>query len=100
MFKKNSVINGILVGVLLPPITYILLGAIFMYMKDFGWIPQNAFNPIFPNRTIAIVSIAINAIAMNIFQKRKLGESLRGIVFPTLIYVIVWLVMFWDLLFD
>jgi hypothetical protein len=55
--------------------------------------------PNFRERTIGLIALILNVIPMQIFNKRNWQEAMRGIVFPTLAYVILWMYLYgYDLL--
>jgi len=94
MFNKNSFINGILVGFLIPIVTFGVLMLIYTGLESAGVIGQGTLSENFRVRTMAIVAIGFNAFAMNRFQKRRFTDSMRGVVIPTIVFVIIWMVYF------
>ncbi len=94
MFKKNSFINGVIVGFLLPLLGFGVLMLIYQGLEAGGIIGEGTLSENFRVRTLAIVAIALNAIPLNKFQKRRFTDSMRGMVIPTMVYVVVWMVFF------
>ncbi len=94
MKDKNSLLVGILVGVLLPIIGYIIVFGVYELMEGLGWVSDSGFRPKFRERTTGIIAIAFNAIALNFYQKKYLNDTVRGIVVTTALWVILWLVLF------
>jgi amino acid permease len=87
----NKIWIGILVGLCIPFASY---GIILMIYDKLDY--YEIFNPSglaanFRERTIALLAIICNIIPLQIFNKKNLLDSMRGIVFPTLFYVILWM---------
>ena len=94
MFEKNSLPIGILIGIALPVAGYLLLTGIYEILEAMGWLSDSGFRPKFRERTIAIISLALNAIALNYYQKRHYFNSVRGVVIITSIWVGLWLLVY------
>ena len=94
IFNKNAIWVGLLVGLVVPFVGYAVLLTIFEEIEAMGWISQEGFSPFFRQRTLGIIAICLNLIPFNIYKRRNFMESLRGVIFPTIFYVIVWLVYF------
>jgi len=94
MFNKNSFINGMLLGFLIPIITFGLLMLLYSGLEASGIIGQGTLSENFRVRTMAIVAIGFNVFPMNRFQKRRYTDSMRGIVIPTMVFVIIWMLYF------
>ncbi|MCB0704610.1 MAG: hypothetical protein KDC34_04845 [Saprospiraceae bacterium] len=94
MFRKNSFVNGLLLGLVFPVIGFGILYFLFGVLESTGIMSSKGFSPHFKERTIGIVAIAFNAILMNIFQKKRFTDSMRGVVLPTFIYVAIWMYLF------
>lgn len=91
---KNNIGYGIVVGVLLPAVAFGLLYFTFAQMESAGLGSTVGFATSFRMRTAALVAICLNAIPMNLFSRRRYTEAVRGIVFPTTVYVVAWLIYF------
>ena len=94
MFQKNAIWVGLLVGLLLPAMGFILLYEIFNLLEDRGVASSSGFSPNFRERTVGIVAIVLNAIPLNMYQKRRWDLSMRGIVIATSLLAIVWVIVF------
>ena len=94
IFNKNAIWVGILIGLVLPFVGYALLLTIFEQLDALGWVDGEGFSSTFRVRTLSVVAICLNTIPLNIFNKRRMTESMRGIVFPTAAYVIAWIIYF------
>ena len=78
--NKNSIIVGILIGVLLPFIGYAIFLSIFDGLEEMGLTKMGSISPGFRQRTSAILAITLNLIPFNIFNKRRWNDSMRGII--------------------
>ena len=94
MLEKNSLPVGLLVGILLPVIGYFLFYSIFEGLEALGWVSDGGFRPKFRERTVGIIALALNAIALNYYQKRSYFNSVRGIVVVTALLVGLWLYLY------
>jgi hypothetical protein len=94
MWEKNSLTFGIIIGIVLPLIGYVLFYGLFEGLEAFGWVSDKGFRPQFRERTTAILAIAMNALALNFYQKKACTETMRGVVIITSLYVVLWLIIF------
>ncbi len=94
MLEKNSLSIGLMVGILLPILGYFLFSGIYEGLEMMGWVSDGGFRPKFRERTTGIIAIALNAIALNYYQKKYYNNSVRGIVITTAVWVGVWLYLF------
>lgn len=91
MLNRNEIWVGLLYGVLLPTISFILLYQIFSLLELKGAASGAGFSPNFRERTLAIVAIALNLIPLNIFRRRRWELSMRGVVIATGLLALAWL---------
>lgn len=87
----NKIWFGILIGLCVPFASYGILLMIYDQMDYY-----EIFNPVgmaanFRERTIALLAIICNVIPLQLFNKKYMFHAMRGIVFPTLFYVILWM---------
>ncbi len=94
MFQKNEIWVGLLVGLLLPTMGYILLYEIFNLLESRGAASGAGFSVNFRERTVGIVAIALNVIPLNLYQKRRWELSMRGVVIATSLLAVVWVVVY------
>ena len=100
MFKESSFVNGFIVGVLVPLAAYVLLTAIMQGIDAYLGTPDEPlFSTGFRYRTFALVAIGLNAIPMNIANKKRQTNTMRGIVIPTSIFIGLWLWKFGGYIF-
>jgi hypothetical protein len=90
----NSILVGIILGLVLPFVGYALLlefnGYFLVHPISLG---NNAFDG-FSDRLLGILAICLNLLPFNYFRKSRYDDGLRGVVFPTVLYVGVWMVYF------
>ena len=91
MLNRNEIWVGMLFGLLLPVLGYLLLLQLFSLLEIQGAASGSGFSPNFRERTLAIVAIALNLIPMNIFRRRRWDLSMRGVVISTAILAFLWL---------
>jgi len=72
----------------------VLLYVVFDELSQLGIISDEGFSDDFRIRTIALVSIGSNAILVRYFQNRYAYRAVRGVVFPTFVYIIGWIIYF------
>jgi amino acid permease len=89
--QYNKLWIGILTGLCVPFASYGILLMIYDKMDYY-----EIFNPAglasnFRERTIGLISIICNIIPLQIFNKKNFLDSMRGIVFPALFYVALWM---------
>ena len=95
MLKRNSFIEGLVWGIFVPLVSYIILTALMQGLDSLrNEIDGQLFSEGFRRRTFAIVAIGLNSIPMNIAFKRRQTDTMRGIVIPTFVYVATWLYIF------
>lgn len=100
MIDKNSVWTGLLLGAVTPVAGFIIVEFIFNLLTDMGVMAEvTAGAGSRRYRTMLLIAICCSLIPFNIAKNRKWDQTLRGIVFPTLVYVAAWLYKFYGDLF-
>ncbi len=94
MLRQNRIQAGIILGLLLPFIAFMLLRLLFSGLEQAGVLGPSDFSANFRIRTIALVAVGLNALLLNRLQKEYYTQSMRGVVVATGIYIIAWLVYF------
>ena len=94
MQYRNTLWFGLLVGVVLPILGFVLLYFIFQYLDRAGAVSNIGLGEDFRIRTTGIISIALNAVALNRFYNQRATQTMRGIVIATFVYVVVWIIFF------
>ncbi len=98
--EKNSLIMGFVIGAIVPVLGFYLIEILFNLATDMGWMAEVSMSTGARRfRTMALLAICTNLIPFNITKSKKMDETMRGIAFPTLIYVGAWIYTFYDQLF-
>lgn len=94
---KNNVLTGIVVGMLVPVLGFFVVEFIFQMMMDFDIMDKvDAYTSEKRMRTMALIALCFNLIPLHIFKNKRWINSMRGITFPTLIYVGFWIYKFYN----
>jgi hypothetical protein len=100
MLERNSIVTGLVLGCIVPVLGFLVVQFIFDTLTQFGLMEAvTASSESRRMRTLALLGICCNLIPFNICKNRKWDQTMRGIVFPTLIYVGAWIFRFYSELF-
>jgi len=95
----DTVFIGILIGLCVPFASYGILLVIYDQLDHWGILNPLGMTSNFRERTIALIAIICNVIPLQLFNRHLFLDAMRGIVFPTLIYVVLWMYFYgFDLL--
>jgi hypothetical protein len=94
MLNKNSIWIGLMLGLLVPSIIYLMLLQVFSLLETKGVASGVGFSENFRERTLAIVALAINLYLLGVYRKRRWELSMRGIVIATTLLALLWLYFF------
>ncbi len=94
MQKQNKIWVGLLTGILFPALAFILLYQIFSILEKMGAVSNKGFSPNFRERTLAILSLAVNMILINLYRRRRWELAMRGIVIATTLLAFVWVFVY------
>ena len=94
MLNRNELWVGLLVGILLPLVSFTILYNLFSLLEQKGAASGTGFSQNFRERTLALVAIAANLIPMNVYRKRRWDNPIRGVVIATALLAIVWTVRY------
>ena len=100
MDNRNSLIIGLALGAIVPVVGYIVVDFIFNSLVNMGLMEEvkiMAYSS--RERIITLLALCCNLIPFNISRKRRWDHTMRGIIFPTLIYVGFWLYRYHAVLF-
>ena len=98
-FKDNSIKVGIILGLLLPFVGFWLWKGVFEFLTMAGVMDPTGFSEDWRQRTFALLAICMNIIPFQYHQKRRNDNTMRGLIFPTVLYVVVWVVVFRESIF-
>jgi hypothetical protein len=88
--NRDALWVGVIVGLLVPFVGYAVLLMLYEQVEALGWIQKGG---------LSIVAICLNLWPLNVYQKKRFTDSMRGIVLPTGLYVIIWVVYFFGHIF-
>lgn len=90
--QYDTVIVGLAVGAVVPILGFIVTETIFGILVDMNLMSEGGTG-IYSKRyrTMALIALCFNLIPFNIAKRNRWDNLMRGIVFPTLLYVGFWL---------
>lgn len=98
--EKNSLLTGFVLGAIVPVLGFYLIENIFDVLTQMGWMDEVSLSTGGKRyRTMTLLAVCTNLIPFHIAKLKRWDDTMRGIVFPTLIYVIMWIYTFYDQLF-
>lgn len=96
--RYDKVVYGVVTGTIVPIITFLILYVIFAELSELGIISDEGFSPDFRIRTLSLVGIGANVILVKYFQNRHAHQAVRGVIIPTFVFIIGWIVYFLNFL--
>ena len=96
LLKRNTILTGIILGILLPLAGFWIIKGLFVFFTNIGWFDPNGFSESWRLRTISLLAICLNIFPFNWYRKNRFDESMRGLIFPTTLFVIIWVIRFQD----
>lgn len=89
---KDTIFVGLALGAVIPVLGFIITEFIFGVLASYGLMDEGGVG-IYSGRTrtIALIALCFNLLPFNFAKNRRWDNTMRGIVFPTLIYVGLWL---------
>jgi hypothetical protein len=94
MQQRNKIWFGLVTGILLPALTFVLLYQLFSILEKLGGVSDQGFSANFRERTLAILSIAVNLPLLNMFRRRRWDLAMRGVVISTTLLAFAWVFIF------
>lgn len=95
--SKNSIILGVLLGICVPIVGFAIVQIIFEQLIIAGLMDGTSASISSRRlRTIALLGICTIIIPFEFCRRKKLDNTLRGMVFPVIGYVLYWLYYFKD----
>lgn len=95
----DRVFIGVLIGLIVPFIGLGLLLTIYEWLENAGLATPIGLSNQFRLRTLSILALALNLIPLTIYNKKYYIHTMRGMIFPTLAYVVFWVIYFGKELF-
>ena len=94
MFNKNVFFAGLLLGLLLPAVSFLFLYNIFNLLEIKGAASTQGLSPDFRIRTLALLALAGNLIPLQVYRRRRWETAMRGVVVATAILAFAWVLVF------
>ncbi len=91
---RNATWVGLVVGMVVPFVAFGLLLTIYDQMEAWGMVDVSGIIANFRQRTCAILAICTNMISANIYKNRRMDLAMKGVIYATFFYVIIWVIMF------
>ncbi len=91
---------GFVLGAIVPVLGYICMEQIVNFLGSHGILEDIAGEGLMRRfRTVGLIAICFNLIPFEYCRKFRLDDTMRGIVFPTIIYVGFWVYKYYNILF-
>jgi hypothetical protein len=97
--REDKVLVGVITGILVPIVSYGLLTLIYSLFTSIGLMDPDGFSASWRLRTTLLLAICSNLIPFNLHNKAQHAQAMRGLIFPTVIMVVIWVFMFRDVIF-
>ncbi len=99
--NKDSVLAGFVLGAIVPVLGYIVIEFIFNSLTQMGVMAEvTASTAERRMRTLSLLAICCNLIPFQIAKSKRWDDQMRGIVFPTLVYVGFWVYTFFGVILN
>jgi hypothetical protein len=92
LFDHDALWLGIVIGIVFPVIMYGVLLSLFDSLELYVLPPEASFSRGFRFRTLPLLAICANLIPFHLYRKWGRDKTMRGLIFPTLGYVLYWFV--------
>lgn len=94
ILKHNTLTSGLIIGAVVPVIAYGLLLTLYTLLDMMGIMSDIGFAEDFRTRTLALFAICSNLITVQRYRKSYQFDTIRGILFTTMIMIIAWFFVF------
>ncbi len=92
--REDGVLIGIITGILVPVLAYGLLTLLFTLLTQVGIMDPTGFSESWRLRTIALLAICANLVPFQMHKGWHNDQSMRGLIFPTILFVAIWVFYF------
>ena len=99
--QRGNPIVAFFLGIFLPCAGFFIVQWLFQFAESQGWIDV-ASSSIDSRRfrTTCLIAICLNLLPLQIFQRRRETQSVRGLVTATIILAAIWVIYFNQSLFN
>jgi hypothetical protein len=94
MLKQNNIWIGIILGLIIPFVSYAVLLTLQEMLQDFGILSVGGINISLKTRTLWLIAICLNLFPFQWYNKLKAVESMRGMMIGTFAYILFWIIKF------
>ena len=88
--RTNDFKVGLITGLLIPMLSYGILTLFFTLLTNMELMDPSGFSESWRSRTLALLAICGNLIPFNLHKKARHEASMRGMIFPTILFVGIW----------
>lgn len=92
MFKRNTLLTGIMQGLIFPALAFLLLYELNLLLVEYYF----GRPPGLSERFLSIIAIAVNVIPLTLANKTQSTNTMRGIMTSTLALTAVVVVYYWQ----
>jgi hypothetical protein len=93
--RNNNLLIGLALGACMPVLGYLMVEFIFETLTNAGIMDEVSISTSARRqRTMALIALCFNIITVQFFKKRKYTPILNGIVTATIVYAILWVLLF------
>jgi len=99
MNDKNTIVIGLAAGAIMPVLGFVVIEFVFETLSNFGLMDSGGtgyYSKRF--RSLALFAICCNLIPLNYFKRQRWDQTMKGVVFPTLIYAGFWVYKYMSIL--
>lgn len=90
MLGRNTILLGVIIGLLVPIVGYAIWMMAFEQLEKMQMASGVGMNTNFRERTTALLAVCMNLLPFLYFSKNNHYNTMRGLVFPTVIFALVW----------
>ncbi len=94
LLNTNSLLYGMLAGLLFPLAGYFFLSSFFQILDGAGVTSGQGLSINFRLRTSTVIAICINMVPLRRYSRQRHAESMRGVVLITVILGVIWFFTF------
>lgn len=92
--KRDNFILGLLIGLAVPIMAYGILLTLYDFLDTLNIISDLGYSLNFRTRTLALFAICANLLPFHYYKKQHLDNTMRGLVFPTMLFIVLWFVFY------
>ena len=93
-YRKNSVILGLIVGLVVPFVTYALLLTVLETIDTYAGFTQVQLSAALKPRTLVLIALCCNILTMQYYRRLRADETMRGIFISVGIGAIIWIIRY------